>query len=195
METLQRKRKTRVGWVYIRRRAAGPPQPKNDKEEAIDDLVRDAAVNFDFSPVFSGDRIQAQKVADDFVAELRALVAQDESLEAPDEEDLERRVEVLWPFWYRALNKLRDRLRTALGPSARPSLPEKGIGTLKKPEPEPEPEPPPKRIPSRPIGGREKKALPLGGKSPKAPPVGGTPRKAPRLGGQPKKAKRLGGGR
>lgn len=194
METLQRKRKTRVGWVYIRKRASGPPQPKNDGEEAIDDLVRDAAVNFDFSPVFAGDPIQAQRVADDFIAELRALIVQDESLEAPDEEDLQKRVNVLWPFWYRSINKLRDRLRTALGPSARPSMPEKGIGSLVKPEPEAEPAKP-SRIPSRPVGGREKKALPVGGKQSKAPRVGGTPRKAQRLGGQPKKAKRLGGGR
>ena len=113
-ETLARKVAIRRGWVYIKRAASGPPPPKTDKEEAIDDLIRDTAVAFDFSPVLSGDRVQSQKVADDFIRELERAVSADESLAKPSREDLEARLLVVWPHLWRSLNAFRDRLRTAV---------------------------------------------------------------------------------
>lgn len=113
-ETLARKVQIRRGWVYIKRAASGPPTPKSDQEEAIDDLIRDTAVAFDFSPVLSGDRLQAQRVADDFMQELLRAVSADESPSKPTPEDLERRLQVLWPHIWRSVNGFRDRLRVAL---------------------------------------------------------------------------------
>lgn len=113
-ETLARKVAIRRGWVYIKRTASGPPPPKNDKEEAIDDLIRDTAVAFDFSPVLSGDRVQSQRVADDFVRELESAVSADESLAKLSREDLEARLVQVWPHLWRSLNAFRDRLRTAV---------------------------------------------------------------------------------
>lgn len=113
IETLARRIKVRRGWVYLKRAASGPPSPKSDKEEAIDDIIRDTAVAFDFSPVLSGDRIQAQRVAEDFVAELRRAVREDQSPSEPTEEDLEARFLQVWPHLWRSLNAFRDRLRVA----------------------------------------------------------------------------------
>lgn len=109
-ETLARRKKIRHGWVYIHRRPTGPPQPKTHKDEALTDLIRDAAVNFDFSPIFSGDRRFAQKVAEDFVATLREYVSADESLADLTQEDLTERLLQLWPWWNLALRAFRDRV-------------------------------------------------------------------------------------
>lgn len=112
-EALARRKSIRQGWVYIHRRPTGPPPPKNNKEEALTDLIRDAAVNFDFSPIFSGDRRFAQKVAEDFINTLREYVSADESLADLTQADLEDRLVDMWPWWYRSLIAFRDRLHTA----------------------------------------------------------------------------------
>lgn len=112
-EALARKKQVRHGWVYIHRTPTGPPPPRDDKEEALADLIRDAAVNFDFSPIFSGDRRFAQKVAEDFVKTLREYVSADESLSDLTQDDLNSRLSQLWPWWYRSLVSFRDRIHTA----------------------------------------------------------------------------------
>ena len=112
-EALARRKKVRHGWVYIHRTPTGPPPPSNSKEEALADLIRDVSVNFDFSPIFSGDRRFSQKVAEDFVKELRAAVSADGSGSEITIADLEKRLDVIWPWWYRALNAFRDRLNTS----------------------------------------------------------------------------------
>jgi broad specificity phosphatase PhoE len=112
-EALARKKKVRHGWVYIHRTPTGPPPPANSKEEALADLMRDVAVNFDFSPIFSGDRRFAQKVAEDFVRELRAAVSADASGMEISVEDLEKKLNQVWPWWYRAILAFRNRIHTA----------------------------------------------------------------------------------
>lgn len=105
-ETLTRKKKVRHGWVYVQRTPTGPPPPTNPSEEALDDLIRDVALNFDFSPIFSGDQRFAKRVAEDFVKELRAAV-EGSSMK---EEDMDERLSKLWPWWYRGLRVFRHRL-------------------------------------------------------------------------------------
>ena len=112
-ETLARRKKIRHGWVYIHRRPTGPPPPKTPRDEALTDLIRDAAVNFDFSPILSGDRIFAKKVADDFIRTLRDYVSADGSLTGISQEDLNSRLATMWPWWYHALSSFRSRLHTA----------------------------------------------------------------------------------
>jgi hypothetical protein len=113
-EALARRKKVRHGWVYIHRRPTGPPPPTTEKEEALTDLIRDVAVNFDFSPVFSGDRRFSQKVAEDFIKGLREAVSADGSGADLTIADLEARLNKIWPWWYRALNAFRMRLNTAV---------------------------------------------------------------------------------
>jgi hypothetical protein len=178
VETLQRRHQIRKGWVYIRRRAMGPPQPKNEKEEAIDDLIRDAAVNFDFSPVFSGDPLQAQKVAEDFVAQLYRYAEQDQSGADLTRDDLSRRVNQLWPHWFRAINKLRNRLKTAVKVT--------GVATKRSEKPVEKPLTVPDSGPPR------ASPRPLGGKTRPGEKVGGKQKPAKRVGGKQKKGKKLG---
>ena len=111
-EALARKKKVRHGWVYIHRTPTGPPPPTSPKEEALVDLMRDVAVNFDFSPIFSGDRRFAQMVAEDFVRELRAAVSADGSGADLKEGDLDDRLRRLWPWWYRGIAAFRNRIHT-----------------------------------------------------------------------------------
>ena len=80
-ETIFRRKKVIPGWIYIRKAPMGPPVAVGPVEEAIDDLIRDVAVSHDFSPLLSGDRRQAQKVAEDFVADVRAAAANDDLVE------------------------------------------------------------------------------------------------------------------
>lgn len=111
-EALARKKKVRHGWVYIHRTPTGPPPPRNLKEEALHDVIRDVAVNFDFSPIFSGDRRFAQKVAEDFIKQLREAVSADNSGAELTEADLITRLKKLWPWWFRGLSAFRDRIHT-----------------------------------------------------------------------------------
>jgi len=112
-EALVRRKAIRHGWVYIHQRPTGPPPPQNDKGEALSDLIRDAAVNFDFSPVFAGDRLFAQRVADDFIETLRDYVSADESLTNLTQDDLTAHLLKMWPWWHRSLRSFRDRIHTA----------------------------------------------------------------------------------
>lgn len=112
-EALIRQKKIRQGWVYLRTTPSGPPAPKTPKEEALADLIRDASVNFDFSPILSGDTNYAQKVAEDFVKTLREYVSADESLADLTQDDLDRRLSQLWPWWQRSVNSFRDRVHSA----------------------------------------------------------------------------------
>jgi len=110
-ETIFRRKKVIPGWIYIRKAPMGPPPAKDPSEEAIDDLIRDVAVGFDFSPLLSGDRRQAQKVAEDFMADVRASAEKDDLV---DGALLDARMAKLWPWWFRSLNTFRDRLKAAL---------------------------------------------------------------------------------
>lgn len=110
-ETIFRRKKVIPGWIYIRKAPMGPPTAQGAAEEAVDDLLRDVSVSFDFSPVLSGDRRQAQKVAEDFISDVRAAAAKDDLV---DSELLEARLKTLWPWWYRSLNHFRTRLKATL---------------------------------------------------------------------------------
>jgi len=110
-ETIFRRKKVIPGWIYVRKAPMGPPLPSTPAEEALDDLIRDTAVSFDFSPLLSGDRRQAQKVAEDFAADVRAAAAKDDLVK---EGDLEDRMAKLWPWWFRSLNTFRDRLKATI---------------------------------------------------------------------------------
>jgi hypothetical protein len=110
-ETIFRRKKVIPGWIYIRKAPMGPPPAKGPAEEAIDDLIRDTAVSFDFSPLLSGDRRQAQKIAEDFMSDVRAAAEKDDLV---DSDLLDARLKKLWPWWFRSLNTFRDRLKAAL---------------------------------------------------------------------------------
>jgi hypothetical protein len=113
--TLAKRPEVRKRQVYIRRKAMGPPPPASLEDELVDDLVRETAIDFDLSPILAGDHRFAQKVAEDFVADIRKRASADPSL---TEADVEARLTVLWPWLYRSLNTFRDRLRTAIGGQA-----------------------------------------------------------------------------
>ncbi len=108
-ESLARKKQVRQGWVYIKRPSGGLPQADDEDQKKLDGLIRDIAVNFDFSPIMSGDKVQAQQVADDFVDELRDRI----KAEGLPSVKLELQVSRLWPHLWRSLNAFRDRLKTA----------------------------------------------------------------------------------
>jgi len=111
-ETMARRPEIRKRMVYIRRKAMGPPPPETPEAELVDEMIREAAIDFDLSPVLSGDKLLAQRVADDFVRDLRKKVSADTEI---SDEDLEKRLEMLWPWFYRSLNIFRNRLKTAIG--------------------------------------------------------------------------------
>ncbi len=110
--TLAKRPEVRKRQVYIRRKASGPPPPATLEAELVDDLVREAAIDFDLSPILAGDLLFAQKVADDFVADVRRRASADPNL---TEADVKARLDKLWPYLYRSLNTFRDRLHTAMG--------------------------------------------------------------------------------
>lgn len=110
--TLAKRPEVRKRQVYIRRKASGPPPPATVEAELVDDLVREAAIDFDLSPILAGDLLFAQKVADDFVADVRKRAS---AVSGLTNADLDARLTVLWPYLYRSLNTFRDRLRTAIG--------------------------------------------------------------------------------
>lgn len=110
-EALVKRKRVRRGWVYIHKTPNGPPAAKTMQEEAIDDLIRDTAVSFDFSPIFSGDRRFAQKVAEDFINEMLEYAEDEDEITS---EALEKRVLSMWPWWWRALNTFRNRLHTMI---------------------------------------------------------------------------------
>jgi len=110
-ESIYRRKQVIPGWIYIRKTPMGPPLPSTPAVEAIDDLIRDVAVGFDFSPVLSGDKRQAEKVAEDFLEDLRAAAKKDELV---SEDALEKRITGLWPWWFRSLNQFRDRLKMSI---------------------------------------------------------------------------------
>jgi len=107
--TLAKRKEVRQRDVYIRRKARGPGSPKTVGEALVDEHLREAALDFDLSPILSGDAMFAERVADDFIAEVRRRADAD-----PDvtDADLGERLDVLWPFLYRSLNRFRDRLKT-----------------------------------------------------------------------------------
>ena len=111
-ETMARRPEVRKRMVYIRRKAMGPPPPETVEAELVDEMVREAAIDFDLSPLLSGDKLLAQRVADDFVKDLRQKVSADPAL---SEKELEARLQVLWPWLYRSLNIFRNRLKAAIG--------------------------------------------------------------------------------
>ena len=108
--TLAKRKEVRQRDVYIRRKAMGPPAPKTTGEALVDEHLREAALDFDLSPILSGDARFAERVADDFIADVRRRAKED-----PDvtDDDVTVRLNVLWPFLYRSLNRFRNRLKTA----------------------------------------------------------------------------------
>jgi len=111
-ETMARRPEIRKRLVYIRRKAMGPPAPETTEAELVDEMIRESAIDFDLSPVLAGDKLLAQRVADDFVKDLRKRVSDDPDV---SESDLEARLNRLWPYLYRSLNIFRDRLKAAIG--------------------------------------------------------------------------------
>lgn len=146
--TLAKRKEVRQRDVYIRRKAMGPPTPKTVGETLVDEHMREAALDFDLSPILSGDIKFAERIADDFIAEVRRRADAD-----PDvtEDDLATRLDLLWPFLYRSLNRFRDRLKTAakgvvkLAPQAAPvqAAPVKRVAA---PTAQPPSGPPPRKL-------------------------------------------------
>lgn len=88
---------------------AGPPDPANEAEERVDDLLRDISQRFDFSLLMSGDRRYTRALADEF-----AQMVVKEALAAGMKREVVRdRVTVLLPWLLRGFKSFNDRLRTA----------------------------------------------------------------------------------
>jgi hypothetical protein len=69
--------------VYKKKASVGRPS-KGAKEKQIDEVIRGVFLDFDFSPVFSGDSLRARLVASDIYYEIMAR----SKIEAEFEESL-----------------------------------------------------------------------------------------------------------
>lgn len=148
--TLAKRKEVRQRDVYIRRRAAGPPAPKTAGEALVDEHLREVALDFDLSPILSGDVNFAARVADDFLAAVRSRAESDTDV---TEVDVTSRLNTLWPFLYRSLNRFRDRLKTGakevvqLKPAAPPKQLPPTARVAEPPAPRPKPRGPGDREP------------------------------------------------
>lgn len=170
--TLARRKEVRQRAVYIRRQAKGPPAPKTAGEALVDEHLREAALDFDLSPILSGDPKFSERVADDFIADVRQRAKADPDV---SDDDVTARFDALWPFLYRSLNRFRDRVKIAA----------KGAVQLKPQAPPVQPPPPP-RVAAPPVSRPPPRGL--GSKAPEPKRrVGAAPKREKRRTGQAKK--------
>lgn len=66
--------------LYKRESPVGSP-PTGEKDRQIDDIIRGVFIDFDFSPVFSGDNLRARLVASDIYYEIMARSEVEASLD------------------------------------------------------------------------------------------------------------------
>lgn len=89
---------------------AGPPDPKDENEEAVDQLMRSISLRFDFSLLMSGDRRYTRQLAEEFVQELTKAA----TVKGLDQDVVRDRVTVLLPWFLRGFRAFNDRLRSSL---------------------------------------------------------------------------------
>jgi len=104
LEALIRRRATRQGFVFSRRETAEPPKPESP---LVDELIHTVSQHFDFSPLFSGDQVQARQLATAFLEHMK-LVARE--INVPWDE-VQARLSVMDPYWRKTFTLFQRTLR------------------------------------------------------------------------------------